>query len=184
MRYLFLRRLLSAERENLRSPGFAKLWTDQRLDPPALLTAMDAPQAFRMVGDFSALVSEEAPLLTVLQISTSSLVFWGAEPPVFRRFFALCRLFRGGVGYLPYPRGENGTRGRQRLLLFFYSVGGMWFVSVFSAAKAIFPSGAAVCRICHQMRSSSTSEAEKIHFSCRQHLHHTFTTGKEMMISP
>ena len=31
----------------------------------------------------------------------------------FRLFFALCRLFRGGVGYLPYPRGENGTQGRQ-----------------------------------------------------------------------
>ena len=70
-----LRRLFAAERENLRSPGFAKPGADQRLDPPALLTAMDAPQAFGVVGDFSALIAEEAPLLTVLQFSTSSLGF-------------------------------------------------------------------------------------------------------------
>ena len=79
---------------------------------------MDAPQAFGVVGDFSALIAEEAPLLTVLQFSTSSLVFWGAEPPVFRRIFALWPAFQRWVGYLPYPREKSGTQGRQRLLLF------------------------------------------------------------------
>ena len=101
------------------SPGFTKPGADQGFDPPALLTAMDAPQALGVVGDFSARSAEEAPLLTVLQISTSSLCFWGAEPPVFRRIFALCPVFTRRVGYLPYPREKNGTQGRQRLLLFF-----------------------------------------------------------------
>ncbi len=112
-----LRRLFAAERENLLSPDFTKPGTDQGLDPPALLAAMDAPQALGVVRDFSALIAEEAPLLTVLQFSTSSLGFWGAEPPVFRRFFALCPAFQRRVGYLPYPREESGTQGRQWLLL-------------------------------------------------------------------
>ena len=83
---------------------------------------MDAPLAFGVVGDLSALIAEEAPLLTVLQLSTSSLGFWGAEPPVFRRIFAQCPAFQRRVGYLPYPRGKSGTQGRQRLLLFFIVV--------------------------------------------------------------
>ena len=79
---------------------------------------MDAPQAFGVVGDFSALIAEEAPLLTVLQLSTSSLGFWGAEPPVFRRIFALCPAFQRRVGYLPYPREKVAHRGDSGVYLF------------------------------------------------------------------
>ena len=86
------------------SPGFAKPWADQRLDPPALLTAMDAPLAFGMVGDFSLRIAEEIPIPVSFQILTSSLVFQGGFPPVFRRIFALCPAFQRRVGYLPYLR--------------------------------------------------------------------------------
>ena len=154
-RYLLLRRLSAAERENLRSPGFAKPGADQGFDPPALLAAMDAPQAFGVVGDLSALIAEEAPLLTVLQLSTSSLGFWGAEPPVFRRIFALCPAFRRWVGYVPYPRGKSGTQGRQRLLLFFYDGGVYCFRSVFPATNRDFPSAAMTFQFSLQYRRRS-----------------------------
>jgi hypothetical protein len=68
-----------------------------------------------MIGDFSADCTEEVPFLAVLQFLTSSLEFQGAEPPVFRLFFALCPVFIGRAGYLPHPRGEVGTQGRQWL---------------------------------------------------------------------
>ena len=110
----------------LRSPNLAKPRADQRLDPPALLTAMDAPLAFGMIGDFSLRIAEEIPIPVSIQILTSSLVFQGGLPPVFRRIFALCPAFQRRVGYLPYPRGKSGTQGRQRLLLFFHRSG--WYV--------------------------------------------------------
>ena len=105
--------------KNCGSPGFAKSGADQCLDPPALLTATDAPLAFGMVGDFSLHIAEEIPIPVSFQILTSSLVFQGGLPPVFRRIFALCPAFQRRVGYLPYPREKSGTQGRQRLLLFF-----------------------------------------------------------------
>jgi hypothetical protein len=58
-----------------RSTGFAKPGTKQEFDPPALLAAMAAPQAFRMIGDLSVGCAEEAPFLAVLQFLTSSLEF-------------------------------------------------------------------------------------------------------------
>ena len=57
------------------SPGFAKPWADQRLDPPALLTATDAPLAFGMIGDFPLRIAKEIPIPVSIQILTSSLVF-------------------------------------------------------------------------------------------------------------
>ena len=163
--------------ENFRSPGFTKPGADQCLDPPALLTATDAPQALGVVGDFSARSAEEAPLLTVLQISTSSLCFWGAEPPVFRRIFALCPAFQRWVGYLPYPRGKSGTQGRQRLLLFFTVVGGMCCKCVFSYTSKF--------RRNRNGFSDLQSDAFQIHirdrkmyFRCRLRLCHTFATEK------
>ena len=122
--------------ENFRSPGFTKPGVDQCLDPPALLTATDAPLAFGMEGDFSLCIAEEIPIPISFQIFTSSLVFQGGLPPAFRRIFALCPAFQRRVGYLPYLRGESGTQGRQWLLLFLHSVGGMCFTSVFSATQA------------------------------------------------
>ena len=144
---------LTQKRTTCGLPGFAKPWADQCLNPPALLTAMDAPQAFGVVGDFSALVVEKVPLLSVLQFPTSSLSFWGAEPPVFRQFFAPCAVFRGRVGCLPYPRGENGTQGRQRLLLVIHRVGGMCFASVFPATNRDFLSAATTFRFCFQFHN-------------------------------
>ena len=104
--------------KNCGSPGFAKPGADQYLDPPALLAAMDTPLAFGMVGDFPLCIAEKIPISVSFQILTSSLVFQGGLPPVFRRIFALCPAFQRRVGYLPYPRGKSGTQGRQRLLLF------------------------------------------------------------------
>ena len=94
------------------SPGFAKPGADQCLDPPALLTAMDAPLAFGMIGDFPLRIAKEIPIPVSIQILTSSLVFQGGLPPVFRRIFALCPVFTRRVGYLPYPREKSGTQGR------------------------------------------------------------------------
>ena len=124
------------------SPGFAKPWADQRLDPPALLAAMDAPLAFGMIGDFPLRIAEEIPNPVSIQILTSSLVFQGGLPPVFRRIFALCPAFQRQVGHLPYRRGKSGTQGRQRLLLFLHSGGVYCFRSVFPATNRDFPSTA------------------------------------------
>ena len=64
-------------------------------------------------------IAEKIPIPVSFQMFTSSLVYQGGLPPVFRRIFALCPAFRRRVGYLPYPREKSGTQGRQRLLLFF-----------------------------------------------------------------
>ena len=126
----------------LRSPNLAKPWADQRLNPPALLTAMDAPLTFGMIGDFSLRIAEEIPIPVSIQILTSSLVFQGGLPPAFRRIFALCPAFQKRVGYLPYLREKGGTQGRQRLLLVFYSSGVHCFRSVFPATNRRFPRAA------------------------------------------
>jgi hypothetical protein len=60
---------------------------------------MDAPLAFGMIGDFSLGIAEEIPIPVSIQILTSSLVFRGGLPPVFRQFFALCPVFTRRVGY-------------------------------------------------------------------------------------
>ena len=119
----------------LRSPNLAKPWANQRLDPPALLAVTAAPLAFRMIGDFPLRIAKEIPIPVFFQMFTSSLVFQGGLPPVFRRIFALCPAFHWRVGYLLYPREESGTQGRQRLLLVLHSVGGMCFTSVFPATN-------------------------------------------------
>ena len=72
-----------------------------------------------MIGDFPLRIAEEIPIPVFFQMFTSSLVFQGGLPPVFRRIFALCPAFQRRVGYLPYPRGKSGTQGRQWPLLFF-----------------------------------------------------------------
>ena len=126
----------------LRSPNLAKPWANQRLDPPALLAVTAAPLAFRMIGDFPLRIAKEIPIPVFFQMFTSSLVFQGGLPPVFRRIFALCPAFKRRVGYLPYPRGKSGTQGRQRLLLFFHSGGVYCFRSVFPATNRDFPSAA------------------------------------------
>ena len=81
------------------SPGFAKPWADQCLDPPALLAVTAAPLAFGMIGDFSLGIAEEISIPASIQILTSSHVIWGGLPPVFRRIFALCPVFTRRVGY-------------------------------------------------------------------------------------
>jgi len=92
-------------------PGFAKPGADQGFDPPALFAVTATPLAFGMIGDFSLRIAEEIPIPVSIQILTSSLVFGGGLPPVFRRIFALCPAFQRRVGYLPYPREESGTQG-------------------------------------------------------------------------
>ena len=72
---------------------------------------MDAPLAFGMIDDFPLGIAEEIPIPISIQIFTSSLVFWGGLPPVFRRIFALCPAFRRRVGYLPYPGEKAAHRG-------------------------------------------------------------------------
>ena len=143
------------------SPGFAKPWADQGFDPPALFAVTATPLAFGMIGDFPLRIAEEIPIPVSIQILTSSLVFQGGLPPVFRRIFALCPAFQRRVGYLPYLRGKSGTQGRQRRLLFFTVVGGVCFASVFSATKANCAGTATVFRFFFQIRSSYTTEAEK-----------------------
>ena len=88
----------------------------------------------------------------------------GAEPPVFRRFFALCAVFRGGVGYLPYLREERGTQGRQWLFLF-SNVGGMCFASVFPATNREKCSAATVFGNRFQYHRRSRTVA-LLHFCC------------------
>lgn len=78
----------------LRSPNLAKPGADQRLDPPALLTVAAAPLAFGMIGDFPLRIAEEIPIPVFFQMFTSSLVFEGGLPPVFRRIFALYPAFQ------------------------------------------------------------------------------------------
>ena len=112
-----------------------------------MLTVAAAPLAFGIIGDFPLRIAEEIPIPVFFQMFTSSLVFQGGLPPVFRRIFALCPVFTRQVGYLPYPREESGTQGRQRLLLFFTAMGGMCFASVFSATEANFAGTATVFRI-------------------------------------
>ena len=118
---------------------------------------MDAPQTLGVVREFSTLIAEEAPLLTVLQFSTSSLSFWGAEPPVFRRIFAQCPAFQRRVGYLPYPREKSGTQGRQRLLLFFIVVVCTVSEVYFQLQTGIFQ----VPQRLFEFRSSTADEAKQ-----------------------
>ena len=150
---------LPQKRKTCDLPGFAKPWADQHLNLPALLAAMDAPLAFGMIGDFSLRIAEEIPIPVSIQILTSSLVFQGGLPPVFRRIFALCPVFARWVGYLPYPRGKSGTQGRQRLLLIFYSSGVYCFRSVFPATNQEFPRAATAFLLSFQYcrRSKSVS---------------------------
>ena len=139
------------------SPGFAKPWADKGFDSPALLTAMDAPLAFGMVGDFSLRIAEEIPIPVSFQILTSSLVFQGGLPPVFRRIFALCPAFQRQVGYLPYPREKSGTQGRQRLLLFFT-------VAVCTASEVYFQLQTEISQVPQRLfgfRSSTAEEANQ-----------------------
>ena len=124
----------------LRSPNLAKPGADQCLDPPALLTVAAAPLAFGMIGDFPLRIAEEIPIPVFFQMFTSSLVFQGGLPPVFRRIFALCPAFQRRVGYLSYPREKSGTQGRQWCLLFLHSGGVYCFRSVFPATNRDFPS--------------------------------------------
>ena len=145
--------------ENFRSPGFTKPGADQCLDPPALLTATDAPLAFGMVGDFSLRIAEEIPIPVSFQIVTSSLVFQGGLPPVFQRIFALCPAFQRRVGYLPYPRGKSGTQGRQRLLLFFTVV-------VCTVSEVYFQLQTGISQVPQRLfefRSSTAEEAKQHH---------------------
>ena len=107
-----------------------------------MLAVAVAPLAFGMIGDFPLRIAEEIPLLVSIQILTSSLVFQGGLPPVFRRIFALCPVFTRQVGYLPYPREESGTQGRQRLLLVLHSGGVYCSRSVFPATNRDFSSAA------------------------------------------
>ena len=107
-------------------PGFAKPWADQCFNPPALLTAMDAPLAFGMIGDFSLGVAEEIPIPVSIQILTSSHVFWGGLPPVFRRIFALCPVFTRRGDTYPAPE-EKGAHSGNSGFYWFYSV---WVVCV------------------------------------------------------
>ena len=63
------------------------------------------------------------------------MVFQGSLPPAFRRIFALCPAFGRWVRYLPYPREESGTQGRQWRLLSLHSGGAYCFRSVFPATN-------------------------------------------------
>ena len=142
-----------------RSPNLAKPGADQRLDSPALLTAMDAPLAFGMIGDFPLRIAKEIPIPVSIQILTSSLVFQGGLPPVFRRIFALCPAFQRRVGYLPYPKGKSGTQGQQRLLLFFT-------VMVCTVSEVYFQLQTRIFQVLQRLfrfRSSTAEEAKQYH---------------------
>ena len=141
------------------SSGFAKPGADRRLDPPALLAVAAAPLAFGMIGDFPLRIAEEIPLLVSIQILTSSLVFQGGLPPVFRRIFALCPAFQRRVGYLPYPRGKSGTQGRQWPLLFFTEMVCTVSDVYFQLQTGIF----LVLQRLFRFRSSTAEEAKQYH---------------------
>ena len=150
---------LPQKRKSCGLPGFAKPWADQCLNPPALLTAMEAPQAFRMIGDFPLGIAEEIPIPVSIQILTSSLVFRGGLPPVFRQIFALCPAFQRRVGYLPYPRGKSGTQGRQWPLLFFTEMVCTVSDVYFQLQTGIF----LVLQRLFRFRSSTAEEAKQYH---------------------
>ena len=92
------------------SPSFLEFRAIEPFDPPALLAGTGTADAFWVVADLAAGLSEKRICIV---IDCLHLLHWGVQPPYFRLFFALCRLFTRQVGYLPYPREENGTQGRQ-----------------------------------------------------------------------
>ena len=110
-----------------------------------------------MIGDFPLRIAEEIPIPVSIQILTSSLVFQGGLPPVFRRIFALCPAFQRRAGYLPYPRGKSGTQGRQRLLLFFTVVVCTVLNVYFQLQTGIFQ----VPQRLFEFRSSTAEEAKQ-----------------------
>ena len=128
--------------KNCGSPGFAKPGADQCLDPPALLAAMDAPQVLGVVGDFSSWGAEEAPLLTVLQFSTSSLGFWGCRTPCFSADFCPVSGFSEAGGILTLPQRKKRHIGATAAFAVFHSSDVYCFRSVFPATNRDFSSAA------------------------------------------
>ena len=160
------------------SPGFPKPGADQCLDPPALLAVTATPLAFGMIGDFPLRIAEEIPIPVFFQMFTSSLVFQGGLPPVFRRIFALCPAFQRRVGYLTLPQRKKRHTGATVAFTGFTQCG--WYVFY----KCVF-SYTSKFRRHRNGFSDLQSDALQLHirdrkmyFRCRLRLCHTFATEK------
>ena len=138
----------------LRSPNLAKPGTDRRLDPPALLAVTAAPLAFGMIGDFPLRSAEEIPIPVFFQMFTSSLVFQGGLPPVFRRIFALCPAFQRWVGYLPTPERKAAHRGDSGFCCFFTVV-------VCTVSEVYFQLQTGISQVPQRLFRFSSSTAEE-----------------------
>ena len=110
-----------------------------------------------MIGDFPLRIAEEIPIPVSIQILTSSLVFQGGLPPVFRRIFALCPAFQRRVGSLPYPREKAAHRGDSGFYCFFT-------VMVCTVPKVYFQLQTGIFQVPQRLfefRSSTAEEAKQ-----------------------
>ena len=153
------------------SPGFTKPGANQGFDPPALLTATDAPLAFGMVGDFSLRIAEEIPIPAFFQILTSSLVFLGRFTPCFSvDFRPVCGFQRRG-GILTLPQRRKRHTGVTAAFAVFYSVGGILFRMCISSYKPGF------CKRCNGF-SVFLSVPQKKQNSIMLHFRYGSVTGQ------
>ena len=94
--------------------SFLELRATEPFDPPALLAGLGAADAFRVVSDLAAGLSKKRICIV---IDCLHLLHLGeSNPRIFGCFLPCVGFSEMGVGYLPYPRGESGTQGRQRFL--------------------------------------------------------------------
>ena len=175
---------LPQKRKTCGLPGFAKPWADQCLNPPALLTAMNAPQAFGIIGDFPLGIAEEIPVPVSVQILTSSLVFWGRFTPCFSADFRPVSGFHEAGGILTLPQRKKRYTGATAAFTGFTQC--WWYVfykCVFSCKSEFrkYRNG-----FSHLLSDAFQlhSRDRKIYFRCRLRLCHTSVTEKEMRILP
>lgn len=143
----------------MRSSCFAKPGANQGLDPPALFTAMDTPQAFGVVGDLSADCAKETPLLFVLHFSYLQPLILGCRTPCFSAVFRPVCGFqrRGGILTLPQRRkGHTGATVGFTVLL-------VWVVSATQVYFQLQTEKSIVLQRFFGFHYSTAEEAEQYH---------------------
>ena len=143
----------------LRSPGFRKPGANQGLDTPALLTAMDTPQTFGVVGDLSVGRAEGVPLLSIMHFSLPPVFDFGVPNPLFFGGFSPRAPF-SEAGWDTYPTSEKKGAHRGDSGFYCFTVGVVSVLQVYfqlQTEKSIVPqrfSG---------FRFSTAEDAEQYH---------------------